>query len=167
MKYQISKNQQGFTLIELMIVVAIIGILASIALPAYQDYTVRAQVSEGAIAASSIKIGVTELFADRGMAGVTAYAAEIAADQANLITNRISAIAVAPLTGEVQVTMGGIAQLQAPADVLAYMPQINNAGISDANATGTIEWVCSPAPATGVGASTTIDTNYLPAVCRN
>ncbi len=53
------KIQQGFTLIELMIVIAIIGILAAIALPAYQDYTVRAKVSEGAIAASAIKVGVT------------------------------------------------------------------------------------------------------------
>ena len=64
--------QKGFTLIELMIVIAIIGILASVALPAYQDYTVRAQVSEGAIAGSALKIGVTELFADRGMPGIVA-----------------------------------------------------------------------------------------------
>ncbi len=67
--------QQGFTLIELMIVIAIIGILASVALPAYQDYTVRAQVSEGAIAASAIKVGVTEMFADDGIAGIAAYSA--------------------------------------------------------------------------------------------
>ena len=54
------KLQQGFTLIELMIVVAIIGILAAIALPAYQDYTVRAKVSEGLVLASSAKLAVTE-----------------------------------------------------------------------------------------------------------
>ncbi|MDC9612223.1 pilin, partial [Pseudoalteromonas sp. GABNS16H] len=54
MKKQI---QKGFTLIELMIVVAIIGILAAVALPAYQDYTVRAQVSEGMIAASAVRTG--------------------------------------------------------------------------------------------------------------
>lgn len=163
MKYQISKNQQGFTLIELMIVVAIIGILASIALPAYQDYTVRAQVSEGAIAASSIKIGVTELFADRGMAGVVAYAAEVANDQANLITKRIDSIVIDENTGEVQVTML-MPQLNGN-DVLAYMPTIAGAAISDTNSTGTIEWVCS-ATATPVASSTTIDSAYLPAVCR-
>jgi type IV pilus assembly protein PilA len=54
------KVQQGFTLIELMIVVAIIGILAAIALPAYQDYTIRAKVSEGVIAASGVKATVSE-----------------------------------------------------------------------------------------------------------
>ena len=66
--------QKGFTLIELMIVIAIIGILASVALPAYQDYTIRAQVSEGVVIASSLKVGVTELFADRGLAGVVSFA---------------------------------------------------------------------------------------------
>jgi len=151
--------QKGFTLIELMIVIAIIGILASVALPAYQDYTVRAQVSEGAIAASSIKIGVTELFADRGMTGVVAYAAEIAADQANLKTDRITAITVAGGTGAVSVEMGGIAQLTATTNVIAYVPQIANAAISDTNSTGSITWECNTA-------LTTIENSFLPAVCR-
>ena len=61
------KIQQGFTLIELMIVVAIIGILAAIAIPAYQDYTIRAQVTEGLNLASSVKASVGESFADRGV----------------------------------------------------------------------------------------------------
>jgi len=66
--------QQGFTLIELMIVVAIIGILAAIALPAYQDYTVRAKVSEGIIAASSAKATVSEAFQTDSMTGVASAA---------------------------------------------------------------------------------------------
>ena len=60
------KIQKGFTLIELMIVVAIIGILAAIAIPAYQDYVIRSQVSEGLTLASSVKTSVAEYFADRG-----------------------------------------------------------------------------------------------------
>src|SRR5690606_34663393 len=58
--------QKGFTLIELMIVVAIIGILAAIAIPAYQDYTIRAQVTEGLNLASDLKASIGELYADRG-----------------------------------------------------------------------------------------------------
>ena len=149
--------QKGFTLIELMIVIAIIGILASVALPAYQDYTVRAQVSEGAIAASSIKIGVTEMFADDGIAGVAAYSATVAADQANIITDRILAITVDAATGEIGVQMS-MPQLDGN-DVLAYTPTIAGAAIADDNSTGSIEWDCSTA-------ATTISSNFLPAVCR-
>ena len=61
------KLQQGFTLIELMIVVAIIGILAAIAIPAYQDYTIRAQVTEGMNLASAVKANVSETFAQTGL----------------------------------------------------------------------------------------------------
>jgi type IV pilus assembly protein PilA len=66
--------QKGFTLIELMIVVAIIGILAAVALPAYQDYTVRAKVSEGLVLAGAAKTAVAETFATRNSGAVAAYA---------------------------------------------------------------------------------------------
>lgn len=152
--------QKGFTLIELMIVVAIIGILAAVALPAYQDYTVRAQVSEGLVAASSLKIGVTDLFANRGMAGVADYATEIAADQANITTDRINPVVIAD-DGTILLTML-MPQLNG-ANVLAFQPQINGAVITDANSTGTIDWVCKPSQN---GNLTTILPKYLPAECR-
>ena len=75
--------QKGFTLIELMIVVAIIGILAAVALPAYQDYTVRAKISEMIIAASSPKSLISEAFQTDGLPGVTAAADEYATRSAS------------------------------------------------------------------------------------
>ena len=70
----LKKVQQGFTLIELMIVVAIIGILAAIAIPAYQDYTIRAKVTEGLNLADSAKTAVAEGFQSNDVAGITAAA---------------------------------------------------------------------------------------------
>ncbi|PHS12431.1 MAG: pilin (bacterial filament) subfamily [Kangiella sp.] len=154
------KVQKGFTLIELMIVIAIIGILAAIALPAYQDYTVRAKVSEGAIAASALKVGVTEMFADDGEAGLAAYNLVIIADQANLLTDKITEVVVNGGNGTIVVTLAGISQLTAgTADDLAYVPEIGGNAISNTNSTGSISWVCD-------GVLTTIDDNFLPANCR-
>lgn len=151
--------QKGFTLIELMIVVAIIGILAAVALPAYQDYTVRAKVSEGMIAASALKVGVTDAFADKGIAGVSAYSTVIAADQAKLKTNIITVVAVSATTGAITLTLGGIPQLSSN-NLLGFVPTIGGAALSDTNSTGSIEWKCN------VAGSTTIVDKFLPANCR-
>lgn len=154
------KVQQGFTLIELMIVVAIIGILAAVAIPAYQDYTVRAKVSEGAIIASGLRVGVTEMFADSGVTGLATYSTEIAtsATQDEITTAIVTAVAVDATNGTITLTLGGIPQLGGT-NVLAFVPQINGAAISNTNATGTISWVCNTA-------LTTIDDAFLPANCR-
>lgn len=155
-----TKMQKGFTLIELMIVVAIIGILAAIAIPAYQDYTVRAKVSEGVIAADALKLGVSESFADGGMAGIAAYSAVIATQQTQIATKLISGAAVGATTGVITITMNAtpIPQL-GTLNALSYTPTIGGTALADNNTAGSIQWDCTLA-------ATTIQDKYLPATCR-
>ena len=171
--------QKGFTLIELMIVIAIIGILAAIALPAYQDYTIRAKVAEAPILASGIKAGVSESFIDDGVDGIVRYAAVIAVDLPNILTDKMTNLVISDAVatmGHFTLTMGGIPQLGA-ANQIAFSPFIGAVGtLSNANSTGSIQWVCAGAnggngilqyPALTVpGAANGILDNYLPNECR-
>ena len=142
------KKQQGFTLIELMIVVAIIGILAAIAIPAYQDYTIRAQVSEGLNLAAGAKAAITEYFQDRGAMPATNAEAGIS-PAANITGNYASAVAVGG-GGQITVTYNGPRVNTTIAnDTLLLTPGTANAG--------SVDWTCSAG---------SLLPKYVPSSCR-
>ena len=157
------KQQSGFTLIELMIVVAIIGILAAVALPAYQDYTVRAKVSEGMVLGGGFKTGVLDAFTSNGVAGIATYSAEVAADAGNIATDYIQSVAIDALDGTITVTFATVAPgipALAGANILTFAPTIGGAALADDNTSGSVEWECDAA------AGTTIELKYLPNACK-
>jgi type IV pilus assembly protein PilA len=139
-----AKAQQGFTLIELMIVVAIIGILAAIAMPAYQDYTKRSHVTEGLNLAASAKSGVTEFFADRGAFPTSNVEAGLAT-ATNISGNSVRSVAVGA-NGVITITYRTNV---APGATLLLTPT---------NSSGSITWTCK----TGG----TVGQKYRPSSCR-
>lgn len=159
-----NRTHQGFTLIELMIVVAIIGILAAIAVPAYQDYTIRTQVTEGLNLANEAKAGVADFNANRGILPQTNASAGVAVSS-SITGNYVTSVAVAG-SGGITITYGNKANAE-----------ISNAtlGLRTAkNAAKGIVWVCgrSSVPAgatatTGTAPVTTIVNKYLPSDCRS
>ena len=169
--------QQGFTLIELMIVVAIIGILAAVALPAYQDYTVRSKVSEAVIAASSPKSLISEAFQTNGLAGITAAADEYdARAQVEKQSKIVDNIAIDNATGAITVTLANATQGGLPNDAagttIVFTPHVQGAAVAQ-GVTGAIDWACGSATATtaaarGLGAAITgtLPAKYAPGECR-
>ena len=115
-----NKLQQGFTLIELMIVVAIIGILAAIAIPAYQDYTIRAQVSEGMSLAAAAKTAVAESFLNTGEAPALRVNAGMTATATDTQGKYVASVAVA--NGTIVITYGNEANAQIDALTLGLTP---------------------------------------------
>ena len=149
------KIQQGFTLIELMIVVAIIGILAAIAIPAYQDYTVRSKVTEGLNLAAAAKLAVAETYQSNGDFTLAKSGYQF------VKTKYVSDITIADTTGLITVTYDttatGITALNG-ANVVTLNPTIGGAALNGV-VVGNMDWKCG-------AAGTTVAAKYLPAACR-
>jgi len=142
-------NQQGFTLIELMIVVAIIGILAAVAIPAYQDYTVRAKVAEGLSLSTAAKTGVAEYWSAKGVLPSTNASVGLPA-AASITGNSISSVAVGANGVITVTTVASTSGLPTAAAAKTFT-------LTPATAAGGIKWTC---------AAGTAPSKYLPSDCR-
>jgi len=156
-------KEQGFTLIELMIVVAIIGILASVALPSYQDYTRRAEMVEALTLSSTFREKVTAYYREKlTFPQDNAQAGMPPADK--LISNRVSRMAL--IDGAIHITMGNKISQPMQGKVLSFRP-----AVVAGSPASPISWLCGhDVPVTGMNAigenKTSVGEEYLPISCR-
>lgn len=142
--------QKGFTLIELMIVIAIIGILAAVALPAYQDYTARSQVSEALSLSSGAKGAVTEFWSNKGKFPTNNFSAGIATD-ASITGKYVEKVTIAD--GLITATMKGAGSVASGIEGATLE-------LSPATSAGAVKWTCR------TGATSGLKAKYLPSSCR-
>jgi type IV pilus assembly protein PilA len=162
--------QKGFTLIELMIVVAIIGILAAIAIPAYQDYTIRAKVTEGIGLADAAKTAVSEAYQAGDIAGV----GSLSTGWSSTPTKYVSGVTIGT-TGVITVTYSGIVP-QISGQTLKLTPYVNSGTgpvIMVGGLTGNIDWACGTLTANSAAANGltgaalgTLLARYTPTSCK-
>ena len=162
------RMQQGFTLIELMIVVAIIGILAAVALPAYQDYTIRAKMSEVILAMSACRTSITEVYQTGGTApGANSWGCEAVASKyvAGLVTTD-DGVVVATVQNISNKVDGSNVSLT-PLIAAAVPATTTGGGNNNGNmGEGLYGWICGASAASAVTGPTTVAANYLPGSCR-
>jgi len=151
--------QKGFTLIELMIVVAIIGILAAIAIPAYQDYTIRSQASEGAILADGVKTALTEFYNNYGHFPTNNTSAGLESS-GSIVGKYTSNVDVSAVPGKIVVKYGLQVNSKINGSVLAFSAYASSGQ-------GSITWNCKQSQGGTAATGTYLANKYLPSACRS